>query len=70
MNEMEVRKGISIDKKVMNNLLLTKKRAQKAERLRKAQLATFKKGVFTFYKPSFLKKRQIQASEDISAQDS
>ena len=46
----------------MNNLLLTKKRAQKAERLPKAQLATFKKGVFTSYKPLVLRERQMQAA--------
>ena len=40
----------------MNNLALTKKRIKKAERLHAAQLATFKKGVFTSYKLQFLKK--------------
>tara|TARA_Y100001968_G_scaffold60913_1_gene51707 strand:+ start:428 stop:583 length:156 start_codon:yes stop_codon:yes gene_type:complete len=50
----------------MNNLLLIKKRAQKAERLRKAQLVTFKKGFFTSYKPSVYEERQSQAAEDIS----
>ena len=38
----------------MNNLALTKKRIKKAEWLHAAQLATFKKGVFTFYNLQFL----------------
>tara|TARA_B100000965_G_scaffold359293_2_gene339235 strand:- start:509 stop:673 length:165 start_codon:yes stop_codon:yes gene_type:complete len=53
----------------MNNLLLTKKRAQKAERLRKAQLATFKKGILTSYKPSVFEERKTQALEDVAAID-
>ena len=53
----------------MNNLVLTKKRVLKAERLHKAQLATFKKGVFTSYKPSVLEDRQIQAREEVSSMD-
>ena len=53
----------------MNNLVLTKKRVLKAERLHKAQLATFKKGVFTSYKPLAFKERQKQASEEVSAMD-
>ena len=40
----------------MNNLVLTKKRVLKAEKLHKAQLTTFKKGVFTSYNLQFLKK--------------
>ena len=44
----------------MNNLVLIKKRVLKAEKLHKAQLATFKKGVFTSYKPSVLKKNKIK----------
>ena len=54
----------------MNGLVLTKKRIKKAELLHAAQLATFKKGVFTSYKPSVLENRQKQASEEISAMDS
>ncbi|WP_269613225.1 hypothetical protein [Prochlorococcus marinus] len=54
----------------MNNLVLTKKRVLKAERLHKAQLATFKKGVFTSYKPSVFEDRQKQARKDIAAMDS
>ena len=54
----------------MNNLVLTKKRIKKAERLHAAQLATFKKGVFTSYKSSVFEERQKQARQDISAIDS
>tara|TARA_B100000965_G_scaffold383089_1_gene381994 strand:+ start:146 stop:310 length:165 start_codon:yes stop_codon:yes gene_type:complete len=54
----------------MNNLLLTKKRVLKAQRLHRAQLATFKKGVFTSYKPSIYKNRQKQACEQVAAKDS
>tara|TARA_Y100001968_G_scaffold298625_1_gene308635 strand:+ start:1415 stop:1579 length:165 start_codon:yes stop_codon:yes gene_type:complete len=52
----------------MNNLVLTKKRVLKAERLRKAQLATFKKGVFTSYKPSVIRNRQKIAKNEVSAE--
>ena len=54
----------------MNNLALTKKRIKKAERLRAAQLTTFKKGVLYSYKPSVFEERQKQACEDVSALDS
>ena len=54
----------------MNNLVLTKKRVLKAEKLHKAQLATFKKGVFTSYKPSVLEERQKQAREEVAAMES
>ena len=54
----------------MNNLVLTKKRVLKAEKLHKAQLATFKKGVFTSYKPSVLEARQKQAREEVATIDS
>ena len=51
----------------MNNLVLTKKRVLKAEKLHKAQLATFKKGVFTSYKPSVFEERQSQARNEVAA---
>ena len=54
----------------MNNLALTKKRIKKAERLHAAQLATFKKGVFTSYKPSVFEERQKQAREEVAAMNS
>ena len=51
----------------MNNLVLIKKRVLKAEQLHKAQLATFKKGVFTSYKPSVFEERQNQARNEVAA---
>ncbi len=54
----------------MNNLALTKKRIKKAERLLAAQLATFKKGVFTSYKPSVFEERQKLSCEEVAAMDS
>ncbi len=51
----------------MNNLVLIKKRAVKAERLHKAQLETFKKGVFTSYKPSVFADRQNQSRDEVEA---
>ena len=54
----------------MNNLALTKKRIKKAKSLHAAQLTTFKKGVFTSYKPSVFEERQKQAREEIAAMDS
>ena len=54
----------------MNNLALTKKRIKKAERLYSAQLATFKKGVFTSFKPSVFEERQNQARDEVAAMDS
>ena len=51
----------------MNNLVLTKKRIKKVERLHAAQLTTFKKGVFTAYKPSVFEERQNQARNDVAA---
>ena len=53
----------------MNGLVLTKKRIKKAERLHAAQLATFKKGVFTSYIPSVFEDRQKKASEEVAAMD-
>ena len=54
----------------MNKLVLTNKRVLKAERLHRVQLATFKKGVFTSYKPSVIEERQKQAREEIATLDS
>jgi len=51
----------------MNNLLLTKERIKRAERLHAAQLTTFKKGVFTSYKPSVFEERQNQARNEVGA---
>ena len=54
----------------MNNLALTKKRIKKAKKLHAAQLATFKKGVFTSYKPSVFEERQKQARDEVASMDS
>ena len=54
----------------MNNLVLTKMRIKKAEMLHAAQLATFKKGVFTSYKPSVFEERQKQVREEVASMDS
>ena len=54
----------------MNNLKLIKKRVLKAERLHRAQLTTFKKGVFTSYKPTVFEERQKQVYKDILPQNS
>ena len=51
----------------MNNLVLTKKRVLKAEKLHKAQLTTFKKGVFTSYKSSVFEARQKQSCDEVAA---
>ena len=51
----------------MNNLVLTKKRIKKVERLHAAQLTTFKKGVFTSYKPSVFEERQNHAHDEVAA---
>ena len=50
----------------MNNLVLTKRRVVKAARRHKAQLETFKKGVFTSYKPSVFKGRQNQSRIEVA----
>ena len=54
----------------MNNLLLTKERIKRAERLRLAQLAATKNGMLITYKPSVFEERQKQACEAVSAIDS
>tara|TARA_Y100001978_G_C23572825_1_gene375052 strand:+ start:246 stop:413 length:168 start_codon:yes stop_codon:yes gene_type:complete len=54
----------------MNNLALTKKRIKKAERLHSAQLVTFKKGVFSSYRPSVFKEKQNQARNEVASMDS
>ena len=54
----------------MNNLLLTKARIKRAERLRLAQLAATKNGMLISYRPSILVERQNQAREEVAAIDS
>ena len=71
VHDMEVRNGVSSNLKiVMNNLVLTKKRVLKAEKLHKAQLTTFKKGVFTSYRPSVFEEKQNQARNEVASTDS
>ena len=54
----------------MNNLLLTKERIKKAERLRVAQLSATKNGKLISYRPSVFEERQKQAREEVAAMDS
>ena len=54
----------------MNNLVLTKKRIKKAERLHAARLAATKNGKLISYKPSVFEERQKQAREEVAAMDS
>ena len=54
----------------MNNLLLTKERIKKAERLRLSQLAATKNGMLITYRPSVFEERQKQAREEVAAMDS
>ena len=55
----------------MNNLLLTKERIKRAERLRKAQLAATQNGMLiSSYRRSAFEARQKQAHEEVAAMDS
>ena len=54
----------------MNNLLLTKERIKRAERLRLAQLDATKNGKLISYRPSVFEERQKQAREEVAAIDS
>ena len=67
---MDVGNGFPVIKKVMKKQILTKKRVLKAERLHRAQLETFKKGIFTSYKSSVFNDRQKQARKEVAAMDS
>ena len=51
----------------MNNILLTKERIKRAERLRLAQLAATKNGKLISYRPSVFEERQKQAREEVAA---
>ena len=53
----------------MNNLALTKKRIEKAERLQTAQLAATQNGMLISYKRSAFEERQQQAREEVAAMD-
>ena len=54
----------------MNNLLLTKERIKRAERLRKAQLAATQNGMLISYRRSSFEGRQKQAREEVTSIDS
>ena len=54
----------------MNNLLLTKERIKRAERLHRAQLAATQNGMLIAYRRSAFEERQTQAREEIAAMDS
>ena len=54
----------------MNNLLLTKERIKRAERLRLAQLAATKNGMLITYKHSVFEERKKHTRGEVSAMDS
>ncbi len=62
---MEIGNGISIIAKVMNYLVLIKKKIQRAQRLSEAQLIATKNGEFINYKPSIFEQRKQQAMKDL-----
>ena len=51
----------------MNNLLITKERIKRVERLRKAQLAATQNGMLISYRRFAFEERQKQAREEIAA---
>tara|TARA_Y100001968_G_scaffold57739_1_gene48856 strand:+ start:1635 stop:1799 length:165 start_codon:yes stop_codon:yes gene_type:complete len=53
----------------MNNLVLTKERIKKAERLHQAQLAATQNGMLIAYRRSAFKERQKQARKEVTATD-
>ena len=54
----------------MNNLLLTKERIKREERLRQAQIAATQNGMLISYRRSAFEKRRKQASEKVTTMDS
>ena len=54
----------------MNNLLITRERIKRAERLRKAQLAATQNGMLISYRRCAFEERQKQAREEVAAMDS
>ena len=54
----------------MNNLLLTKERIKRAERLRLSKLAATKNGMLIPFRSSVFEERQKQAREEVAAMDS
>ena len=67
---MEIGNGISINCKVMNNLVFIREKIKRAERLNKAQLLATKNGKITPYNPTIFELRQNQARKDIEALNS
>ncbi len=53
----------------MNNLLLTKERIKRADRLRQAQLAATQNGMLISYKRSAFEEKQTQAREEVAVID-
>ena len=53
----------------MNNLLLTKERIKKAEKLHKAQLVVTQNGLLISYRPPAFIERQKVASNEAAAMD-
>ena len=62
---MEIGNGISIIAKVMNYLVLIKKKIKRAQRLSEAQLIATKNGEFINYKPSIFEHRKEEAQKDL-----
>ena len=54
----------------MNNLLLTKERIKRAERLRQSQLAVTQNGILISYRRFAFEERQKQARNEVAAMDS
>ena len=54
----------------MNNLLLTKERIKRAERLRNAQLVATKNGMLISYRRSAFEERQKKTREEVTVMDS
>ena len=54
----------------MNNLLITKERIKRVERLHLAQLAATQNGMLISYRRSAFEERQKQAREEVAAMDS
>ena len=67
---MEGGNGISIIAKVMNHLILIKKKIERAKRLSQARLLATKNGEFINYKSSVFEKRQKEAQKDLENNNS
>ena len=62
---MEIWNGISIIAKVMNHLILIKKKIERAKLLSEAQLLATINGEFINYKSSVFEKRKKEAQKDL-----